>query len=72
VETSMAPGQERFAILEARCSPSARELLRGLGGHPKFADLIRKLETIEGTLFSGDIEEAFVALIKDSPSPDKE
>jgi hypothetical protein len=68
----MAFGQERIAILEARCTPSARELLRGLRGHPKFAELISKLETIEGTLFSGDIEEAFVALIKGSSSPDKE
>jgi hypothetical protein len=67
----MAPGQERFAMLEARCSPSARELLRGLRGHSKFSELISKLEPIEGTLFSGDIEETFVALIKGSPSPDK-
>lgn len=68
----MTPGQERLSMLEARCSPSARELLRDLRGHPKFAELISKLETIEGTLFRGDIEEACVELTKAPPRTDKE
>jgi len=63
----MATGQERIAVLEARCSPGAREFLRELSGHPKFSELVGKLEAIHGTLFRGDIEEAFAALVKGPP-----
>ena len=63
----MATGQERIAVQETRCSPSARELLRELRGHPRFAELVSKLEEIDGTIFRGDIEEAFAALVKAPP-----
>jgi hypothetical protein len=54
--------ENRIAKLEAKCSPSAREFLRQLRMHPSFADLVAKLESIESTVFRGDIEEALEAL----------
>ena len=54
--------EDRIAKLEAKCSPSARDFLRQLRMHPSFADLLAKLESIESTVFRGDIEEALEAL----------
>jgi hypothetical protein len=60
----MAPYRDRLKILEARCSGFAAELLRDLEGHPKFPELVSKLEQIEGTLYRGDVEQAFYELTK--------
>jgi hypothetical protein len=68
----MATGQERIDVLETRCSPSAREFLHELRGHPKFSELVSKLEAIYGTLFRGDIEDAFATLVKGPPKNGQE
>jgi len=52
-------------VLESRCSGFALELLRHLGGHPKFPELIVSLEKIQGLLYRTDIEQEFFALVKD-------
>lgn len=58
----MAPSEDRFRMLEARCSPFAAELLHQLRTHPKFPELMQSLEEIEGMIFRGDIEEIFAQL----------
>lgn len=58
----MASYEDRFRMLEARCSPFAAELLRQLRTHAKFPELMQRLEEIEGTIFRGDIEQIFAEL----------
>ena len=60
----MAPYESRFRLVEARCSRFAAELLRELQGHPKLAELLTMLESIDGAIFRGDIEHALSELNK--------
>ena len=62
----MASHQDRLQVLEARCSGFAVELLRQLQKHPKFPELVTKLEGIQGNLYRTDVEKAFFELTKDS------
>jgi len=53
---------DRVAKLEARCSPQAEAFLHDLRGHPEFAQLVSKLETIGGPIFRDDVEHALLVL----------
>ena len=57
--------RERLKALESRCSGFALELLRHLDAHPKFSELILRLENIQGQLYRTDIEQEYFALVKD-------
>ncbi len=61
----MAPYENRFRLLEARCSPFAADLLRQLQHHAKLAELMDMLESIDGAIFRGDVEQALARLNKE-------
>jgi len=58
----MAPYEDRFRIVEARCTAFAKELLLELRNHPQFLKMIERLERIDGPIFRGDVEAAFLAV----------
>ena len=61
---AVAQEDDRLKALEARSSGFAVELLRQRTDHPRFPEVIDKLERIEGPVFRGDVEEAFYQLSK--------
>ena len=60
----MVPYEDRFRMIEARCSAFAAELLRELRHHPKLAELLTELETIGGPIYRGDVEQALMRINK--------
>lgn len=60
----MAIHPERMAILMARCSDGAREYLRDLQRHERFAELVARLEGLEGTIYQLDVEKHFLELVR--------
>ena len=56
----MAPYEDRFHMLEARCTAFAAELLRQLEHHPKLPELMGMLEAIDGPIYRGDVETALL------------
>ena len=58
----MAPYEDRYRIVEARCTAFAKELLLELKKHPQFPKVIERLEQIQGTIYRGDVEAAFLAV----------
>lgn len=60
----MTHAEDRVAILESRCSRSAKELLDELKSHPQFSKLVIRLERLSGPIFKAHVEEAFLAVVK--------
>ena len=56
--------QERLAMLAARCTEAARELLRDLRAHEQFPELVALLEQIGGTIYRLDVEKHFFELVR--------
>ena len=56
----MVPCENRFQLLEARCTTFAAELLRQLKHHPKLSELMGMLEAIDGPIYRGDVETALL------------
>ena len=55
---------ERIAILMARCSNGACDLLRDLQRHETFPELVGRLETLRGTIYQIDVEKHLFELLK--------
>ena len=60
----MQVDEDRLSKVEARCSGQALQLARTLRSHSTFPQLLDSLERMHGTIFRGDVEQAFRDLSK--------
>jgi hypothetical protein len=57
---------DRFKLVEARCSSFAAERLRELKEHPRLFELLTELEKIDGPMYRIDIDSVLATLSRES------